>query len=141
MNEADTAALVGMWAEAWNDCDVEAILALVHRDFRMDRMKGDTIDRDGLAEAVSRQTYGSAMKIFPVRLFGRGDNFAVAARIDFRHVEDDELIGSIEDGGMAGELRDGLVVYAAPQMSSADALAKAQVTESDQIFEWKGEGA
>lgn len=28
-------------------------------------MKGDIIDRGGLADAVRRQTYGAAMKLFP----------------------------------------------------------------------------
>jgi hypothetical protein len=41
------------------------------------------------------------MKLFPLRLYGRGDQFAVAARIEYRHVEDDELIGATDDGGMA----------------------------------------
>lgn len=94
----------------------------------MHRMKGDVIDREGLADAVRRQTYGAAMKLFPLRLYGRGDQFAVAARIEYRHVEDDELIGATDDGGMAVEVRDGVVVFAAPQPTFADALSKAGLT-------------
>ena len=135
-----TADLVLGWADAWNACDVDGILALVHPDFRMHRMKGDVIDREGLADAVQRQTYGAAMKIFPSRLYGRGDKFAVAARIEYRHVEEDELVGATDDGGMALELRDGAVVFAAPQLTAADALERAGLTEDDRIFEWTGPG-
>jgi hypothetical protein len=129
--------LVRRWTEAWNACDVDGILAEVHPDFRMHRMKGDVIDREGLAEAVSRQTYGAAMKLFPLRLYGQGERFAVAARIEYRHVEDDELIGSTDDGGMAVEVRDGVVVLAAPKPTSAEALEQAGLTEEDRLFEWK----
>jgi hypothetical protein len=104
----------------------------------MHRMKGDVIDRQGLADAVERQTYGAAMKIFPIRLYGRDDRFAVSARIEYRHVEEDELVGATDDGGMAIETRGGLVVFAAPQLTTADALDRAGLTEDDQIFEWAG---
>ena len=132
----EMAELIRHWTAAWNACDVDGIVALVHPDFRMHRMKGDIIDREGLADAVRRQTYGAAMKLFPLRLYGQGDRFAVAARIEYRHVEDDELIGATDDGGMALEVRDGLVVFAAPQPTSADALSKAGLAEDDQIFTW-----
>ena len=128
--------LVRRWTDAWNACDVDGILALVHPDFRMHRMKGDVIDREGLADAVDRQTYGAAMKLIPLRLYGRGDRFAVAARVEYRHVEDDELIGATDDGGMAMEVRDGVVVFAAPQPTLAEALARAGLTEDDRIFKW-----
>jgi len=131
------ADLVRRWTDAWNACDVDGILALVHPEFQMHRMKGDIIDREGLADAVRRQTYGAAMKLFPLRLYGRGDRFAVAARIEYRHVEDDELIGATDDGGMAVEVRDGVVLLAAPQPTCADALSKAGLTEDDRIFEWE----
>lgn len=137
MSVAAAAELVGRWAAAWNACDVDGILAVVHPEFRMHRMKGDVIDREGLADAVSRQAYGAAMKLFPLRLYGRGERFAVAARIEYRHVEDDELLGATDDGGMAVELRDGLVVFAAPQPTCADALAKVDLTEDDLAFEWQ----
>jgi hypothetical protein len=128
--------LVRRWTDAWNACDVDGILAAVDPGFRMHRMKGDIIDREGLADAVSRQTYGAAMRLFPLRLYGRGDRFAVAARIEYRHVEDDELLGATDDGGMAVEIRDGLMVFAAPQPTAAEALAKAGLTEDDLIFDW-----
>ena len=129
--------LVRQWAEAWNACDVDGIVALAHPDFRMHRMKGDVIDREGLADAVRRQTYGAAMKLFPLRLYGRGDEFAVAARIEYRHVEDDELIGATDDGGMGVRVRDGVVLFAAPKPTRAEALSTAGLTEDDLIFEWK----
>ena len=130
--------LVLQWADAWNACDVDGILALVHPDFRMHRMKGDLIDREGLADTVQRQTYGAAMKVYPTRLYGRDGKFAVAARIEYRHVEEDELMGAVDDGGVAMETRDGLMVFAAPQLTSADALDKAGLSEEDQIYEWTG---
>lgn len=133
----EIAELVRQWSAAWNACDVNGILALVHPEFRMHRMKGDIIDRDGLADAVHRQTYGAAMKLFPLRLYGRGDRFAVAARIEYRHVEGDELIGATDDGGIAFEVRDGLMVLAAPQPTCADALSKVDLAESEQIFTWE----
>jgi hypothetical protein len=101
---SDAAQLVSRWAEAWNACDVEGIVGLAHPEFRMHRMKGDVIDRDGL-------------------------------------MEDDELIGATDDGGMAVEVREGKVVFAAPQLTSADALAKAGLTEDGRVFEWGGQGA
>lgn len=100
-------------------------------------MKGDIIDREGLADAVRRQTYGAAMKLFPLRLYGRGSSFAVAARIEYRHVEDDELIGATDDGGMAVEVQEGVVVFAAPKPTWTDALVAADLTEDDQIFAWE----
>lgn len=133
----EVAELVRQWTAAWNACDVDEILALVHPEFRMHRMKGDIIDREGLADAVHRQTYGAAMKLFPLRLYGQDNRFAVAARIEYRHVEDDELIGATDDGGIAFEVEDGLVVLAAPQPTHADALSKAGLTENGQIFAWE----
>jgi hypothetical protein len=46
------------------------------------------------------------MKLFPRRLYGKGRRFAVAGRVEYRHVEQDELLGSTDDGGMAFEVRD-----------------------------------
>jgi hypothetical protein len=40
------------------------------------------------------------MKLFPRRLYGKGRRFAVAGRVEYRHVEQDELLGSTDDGGM-----------------------------------------
>lgn len=128
--------LVRQWTDAWNACDVASIVALAHPEFRMHRMKGDIIDREGLADAVRRQTYGAAMKLFPLRLYGRGEEFAVAARIEYRHVEDDELIGATDDGGMAVKVQDEVVVFAAPKLTWAEALSMAGLTEDDLIFEW-----
>lgn len=64
-------------------------------------MKGDVIDRDGVRDAVARQTYGAAMKLFPRRLYGSGPWFAVAGRVEYRDVEGDELLGSTEDDLLA----------------------------------------
>jgi hypothetical protein len=100
-------------------------------------MKGDVIDREGLRDALDRQTYGVAMKLFPLRLYGRGDRFAVAARIEYRHVEDDELLGATDDGGMAVELREDSVVRAAPKQTCAAALDEAGLTEDDEILKWE----
>ncbi len=130
------AELVRDWTDAWNACDEDALLSLLHPEFRMHRMKGDVIDRSGMRDALRRQGYGVAMKLFPRQLFVRGDQFAVAARIEYRHVEDDELLGATDDGGMAGELREGLVVLAAPKPTSAEALAEGGLTEADLTFEW-----
>jgi hypothetical protein len=116
---------------------VDGILASAHPEFRMHRMKGGIIDREGLADAVRRQTYGAAMKLFPLRLYGRDNQFAVAARNEYRYAEDGELIGATDDGGMAVEIRDGLVVLAAPQPTCADAISKAGLAEDDRIFEWE----
>jgi hypothetical protein len=78
------------------------------------------------------------MKLFPLCLHGRGSQFAVAVRIEYHHVEDDELIGATDDGGMAVEGRDGVVVLAAPQPTRAEALSKAGLTEEDRLFERSG---
>ena len=77
------------------------------------------------------------MKLFPLRLYGQGDRFAVAARIEYRQVEDDELIGATDDGGMTLEVREGLVALAAPQPTCADALSKLGLTEDEQVFTWE----
>ena len=130
--------MVRAWTNAWNACDEDALLALLHPDFRMHRMKGDVIDREGVRDALRRQAYGVAMKLFPLRLYGSGNRFAVAARIEYRHVEEDELVGATDDGGMGVELRDGLVVLAAPKPTSAAALEERGLTGDDLIFEWKG---
>lgn len=126
-------ALVRHWTDAWNGGDEDGLLRLVHPDFRMKRMKGDVIDREGLRDTLRRQTYGAAMKLFPRRLYGRADRFAVAARIEYRHVEDDELLGATDEGGIAFEARDGLVVLAAPKATLEDALSEADLGESDLI--------
>ena len=99
-------------------------------------MKGDVIDRDGVRDAVERQTYGAAMKLFPRHLYGRGTQFAVAARVEYRDVERGELLGSTEDGGMTFEVREGLMLVAAPQLTSADALARSGLTEDDLLASW-----
>lgn len=140
MSTADAppeAALAREYADAWNACDADRLLALLHPEFRMYRMKGDVIDRGGVRDAVARQTYGAAMKLFPQRLYGRGSRFAVTVRVEYRDVEHDELLGSSDDGGIAVEVRDGLIVLAAPQPTSADALARAGLTEDDLRFRWQ----
>jgi hypothetical protein len=38
------AGLVRDWTDAWNACDEDALLALLHPEFRMHRMKGDVIE-------------------------------------------------------------------------------------------------
>jgi hypothetical protein len=40
---------------------------------------------------------------------------------------------------VAVEVRDGVVVFAAPQPTLADALARAGLTEDDRIFKWEPE--
>jgi hypothetical protein len=60
------------------------------------------------------------MKLFPRRLYGKGQRFAVAGRVEYPHVEQDELLGSTDDGGMAFEVRERLLVLAAPQPTSVD---------------------
>jgi Domain of unknown function (DUF4440) len=131
------AVLAREYADAWNACDADRLLELLHPEFRMHRMKGDVIDREGIREAVARQTYGAAMKLFPQRLYGRDSRFAVAVRVEYRAVENDELLGSSDDGGIAVEVRDGLIVRAAPQPSLADALARSGLTEDDLLVRWQ----
>lgn len=126
-------ALVQQWTDAWNACNEDALLRLVHPDFRMKRMKGDVIDRSGLRDALRRQTYGAAMKLFPQRLYGLGDRFVVAARVEYRHVEKDELLGAMDDGGIAFEVRDDLVVLAVPKATLDEALREAGLDESGLI--------
>ena len=130
-----TAALVRELAEAWNTGDADRILKTLHPDFEMHRMKGDVLDRDGLLESMARQTYGAAMKLFPLRLYGRDDRFAVAARIEYRHVEDGALMGATDDGGMVFEVREGTVVLFAPKPTSAEALERAKLTEDDLMLQ------
>ena len=131
------AALVRGFADAWNACDADKLLELLHPEFKLHRMKGDVIDRQGVREAMARQTYGAAIKVFPRRLYGKDRRFAVAALVEYRHVEKDELVGSTDDGGMAFEVRDGLLVLAAPQPTSADALARSGLTEEDLLVSWQ----
>lgn len=130
-------SLVRQWTDAWNGCDEDALLGLVHADFQMKRMKGDVIDREGLRDALRRQSYGAAMKLFPRRLYGRGERFAVAARIEYRHVEEGELLGAVDEGGMAFEVRDGLLALAAPKPTFEDALLEVGLEEADLISEWE----
>lgn len=132
----DAARLAGDLAVAWNACDAEALLALTHPDFRMYRMKGDVIDRDGLREAIARQRYGAAMKLLPRRLYGGNGRFAVAARVEFRHVDGDELLGFEEDGGIGFELRDRLILTAAPKASLREALTWADVIDETPVAAW-----
>lgn len=129
-------ALLRAWAAAWNACDADRILELVHPDFEMHRMKGDVIGREELREAVARQTYGAAMKVFPRRLYGRDDRFAVVARIEYRYVENDELMGATDDSGMAFELRDDVVSLVVPKATAAEALERAGLSADDLIFEF-----
>ena len=131
------AALALEYADAWNACDADRLLELLHPEFRLHRMKGDVIDREGVRDALARQTYGAAMKLFPRRLYGRGSQFAVALRVEYRDVKQDELLGSSDDGGISVEVRDGLIVVAAPQPTSADALARAGLTEDDLLVSWQ----
>jgi hypothetical protein len=48
-----------------------------------------------------------------------------------------ELLGSTDDGGMAFEVRDGLLVLAAPPPTSADALARSGLTEEHLLVSWQ----
>ena len=128
-------ALAREWTDAWNACDGDRIAATVHEDFRLHRLKGDVVDVHGLRDVLAKQRFGAAMKIRPRALYGRGERFAVTARVEYRSVEDDELLGA-EDGGIALEVRDGLILRAAPQQGPDDALAAARLTVSDLMYEW-----
>jgi nuclear transport factor 2 (NTF2) superfamily protein len=134
------AALVNDWADAWNARDADRLLELAHPEFRMHRVKGDVIDRDGVRDMVAKQSYGAAMKLFPQRLYGSGRRFAVAVRVEYRDVEQDELLGSTDDGGMSFEMRNGMTAPAAPQLTSADALARSGLTEEDLLVSWRVAG-
>ena len=134
LNAESVSALIREFADAWNTGDTDRILKLIHPDFEMHRMKGDVLDSNGLVESVERQTYGAAMKLFPLRLFGRDNRFAVAARIEYRQVEDNELMGSTDDGGIAFEVSEGSVILLAPKLTSAEALERVGLSEDDLIF-------
>jgi hypothetical protein len=84
-----------------------------------------------------RADCGAAMKLFPRRPYGQGRRFAVAGRVEYRHVEQDELLGSTDDCEIAFEVRDGLLELAAPQPTAADALARSGLTEEALLISWE----
>lgn len=109
------AGLARQWTDAWNACDVDGILALVHPEFRMQRMKGDVIDREGLADAVRRQTYGAAMKLFPLCLYARGTS--LRSRPESSTAMSRMMSSSGRPTTVAWQWRSGTVSWCSPRRS------------------------
>lgn len=129
-------ALLITFTGAWNALDADGLLALVHPDFEMHRLKGDVLRPDDIPDAVERQSFGAAMRVYPKRLYGdSGDLLAAAVRVEFRFVETNELMGENDDAGAVFSHHDGALLYFAPKHTLADALEQAGLTEADLIEE------
>ena len=127
------AAIVREWSDAWNACDAKRLAGLAGPGFRFRGPNGELADVAGLEELVAKQTYGVALKVTPLRLFGRGERYVVALRTELRYVEEDELAGATDDSAMTFEVRDGAVTRVEPSATLAEALASAGLGESDRI--------
>jgi ketosteroid isomerase-like protein len=132
-DEHPVVATVLAWSEAWNACDAERLAGMIHPDFRFQRLNGEVADAEGLADLVSKQSYGVAFKVEPRRLFGNGERYVAEVRAEFRYVENGELAGSADAAAMAFEMRDGAVSHVAPSTSLEEALERTGLTEDDWI--------
>jgi hypothetical protein len=114
-------AVVHAWGRAFNERDLDRLLALSTPDIRFgddDRVAGG---HEGLRRMLQLQSYGVAQHTRPVRYIGRGSTVAVEAVLEFRWVDGGELADSAE-GVAIFEVTDGRVRSFCPQPDLAAAF-------------------
>jgi limonene-1,2-epoxide hydrolase len=117
----DALAVVQAWGHAFNERDVDRLLALSTPDIRLGEDDHTTYGHEGLRRMLHRQSYGVAQHANPVRYIARGSTVAVQASLELRWVDGGELADT-SDGVAVFEVSDGRVRSFRPQPDLAAAF-------------------
>jgi ketosteroid isomerase-like protein len=94
-------AVVHAWGRAFNERDLERLLALSTPDIRFGVDDRVPHGHEGLRRMVHLQSYGVAQHAHPVRYIARGSTVAVQASLELRWV----------DGGQLADTSDAVAVF------------------------------
>jgi hypothetical protein len=110
----DALAVVHAWGRAFNDLDLDRLLALSTPDIRLGDNDRVADGHEGLRRIVHLQSYGVAQHAHPHRYIARGSTVAVEAALELRWVDGGELADTCE-GVAIFEVTDGRVRSFRPQ--------------------------
>ena len=123
-NTVEALAVVHAWGGAFNERDIDRMLALSAPDIRL--ADGDRINQghDAVRRLLHLQSYGVAQQIRPRRYIGRAPTVAVEAAFELRWVEGGALAETVERVGVF-DVRDGRVaqVCLQPDLETAFRVA------------------
>jgi hypothetical protein len=110
----DALAVVHAWGRAFNERDLDRLLALSMPDIRLGDDDRGADGHDGLRRMLQLQSYGVAQHAHPVRYIGRGSTVAVETSLELRWVDGGELADTAA-GVAVFEVSDGRVRSFCPQ--------------------------
>jgi limonene-1,2-epoxide hydrolase len=123
-NTVEALAAVQAWGGAFNERDIDRMLALSAPDIRL--ADGDRIDQghDAVRRLLHLQSYGVAQHIRPRRYIARAATVAVEAAVELGWVESGALADTVERVGVF-DVRDGRVaqVCLQPDLETAFEVA------------------
>jgi limonene-1,2-epoxide hydrolase len=117
----DALAVVRAWSRAFNERDLERLLALSATDIRLGSGERVAHGHAGIRRMLHLQSYGVARHAHPVRYIGRDSTVAVQATLELRWVDGGELADTSEGVGVF-EVSDGRVSSFRPQPDLAAAF-------------------
>jgi hypothetical protein len=117
----DALTAVHAWGRAFNDRDLDRLLALSTSDIRFGEDDRVADGHEGLRRMLQLQSYGVAQHTHPIRYIGRGSTVAVEAVLEFRWVDGGELADTAE-GVAIFEVTNGRVRSFRPQPDLAAAF-------------------
>lgn len=121
---ADAIAVVRAWGRAFNERDLERMLALSAPDIQLGAAGRVAHGHEGLRQMLHRQSYGVGQHAQPVRYMGCGCTVAVEAVLEYRWVDGGELADTAE-GVAVFEVSDGRVCSFRPEPDLAAAFRAA----------------
>jgi hypothetical protein len=116
----DALAVVQAWGRAFNDLDLDRLLALSTPDIRLGDDDRVADGHEGLRRMLQLQSYGVARHAHPIRYTARGSTVAVEAALELRWVDGGELADTSK-GVAIFEVTDGRVCSFRPQPDLATA--------------------
>ena len=110
----DALTTVTAWGRAFNDRDLDSLLALAAPDIRLNNHRGVERGHNAVRRMLALQTYGVAQHIRPLRYLAHEQTVAVEALVELRWVDGGELAETAEAFAVF-EARDGRVHSFSPQ--------------------------
>jgi len=114
-------ATVHAWGQAFNERDLDRMLALSSPDCELVKPNGTEAGHDGVRRLLHLQSYGVAQHVRVRRYLARAATVVVEALIELRWVDGGELAETVE-GVAVFDVDDGRVRRFRPQPDLASAL-------------------
>jgi hypothetical protein len=105
---AGALATVQAWGQAFNERDLDRLLALSAPDIELGKPNRPKRGHDAIHRLLHLQSYGVAQHVRPRRYFARAATVVVEALIELRWVESDELAETAHGVALFG-VRDGQI--------------------------------